>query len=66
MDVKKIFNHKVFIFINILILFVLINGIAYSLNIKWDFSKGKVNTLSESTSRVLKKTQISIINRSLY
>jgi len=61
MDVKKIFNHKVFIFINILILFVLINGIAYSLNIKWDFSKGKVNTLSESTSRVLKKLKYPLL-----
>jgi ABC-type uncharacterized transport system involved in gliding motility auxiliary subunit len=61
MDVKKIFNHKVFIYINILILFVLINGIAYSLNIKWDFSKGKVNTLSESTSRVLKKLKYPLL-----
>ena len=61
MDVKKIFNHKVFIYINILIFFVLINGIAYSLNIKWDFSKGKVNTLSESTSRVLKKLKYPLL-----
>jgi ABC-type uncharacterized transport system involved in gliding motility auxiliary subunit len=61
MDVKEIFNHKVFIYINILILFVLINGIAYSLNIKWDFSKGKVNTLSESTSRVLKKLKYPLL-----
>ncbi|GIX42041.1 MAG: gliding motility ABC transporter [Leptospiraceae bacterium] len=58
---KNIFNNKIFIYVNIVILFLLINGIAYSLNLKWDFSKGKINSISESTEKVLKKLKYPLL-----
>jgi ABC-type uncharacterized transport system involved in gliding motility auxiliary subunit len=61
MKLKNILNNQYFIYINIFILFLLINGIAYSLNLKIDFSKGKINSISESTNNVLKKLKYPLL-----
>ncbi len=59
--IKTIFNSSVFIYSNIIILFLLINAIFFNLNYKIDLSKGKVNSITISTNNVLKKLKYPLL-----
>lgn len=59
--IKYILNHRYFIYFNIFILFVLINAIAYGINLKWDLSRGDINSISESTEKVLRNLKYPLL-----
>lgn len=55
------FSSRWFLYTNIVITFLLVNVIAYGCNIKFDFSRGNVNTLSGSTAKVLSKLKYPLL-----
>lgn len=61
MDFKKLLNSKIFIYANILILFILINLIGYSLNLRFDFTKEKINSVSESSNKIISKLKLPLL-----
>lgn len=60
-SLHKILNSKDFIFINVIVLFILINAIGYSCNFRLDLTKEKINTVSESTERILNKLKLPLL-----
>ncbi|MFN3603875.1 MAG: Gldg family protein [Leptonema sp. (in: bacteria)] len=58
---NKIFQSREFIIINLIILFILINLIGYNLNLRLDLTKEKINSVSQSTYKVLQKLKIPLL-----
>ncbi len=61
MDIKTLLNSKKFIYANVIILFILINLIGYSLNLRFDFTKEKINSVSESANKILNQLKLPLL-----
>ncbi len=55
-------NHNpVFVRVNVVILFLLLNGVASSWNCRWDLSRDKVNSVTDSTEKVFASVRDPIL-----
>jgi len=55
-------NHnRIFVYVNIVILFFLVNGVGSAWNCRWDWSRDRVNSVTESTHKVLSSLKDSVL-----